>query len=290
MMVVIGSLKEAPGVTTLAVAVAARSPAPGTAVVVEADPAGGDLQARYGMPGEPGLSDLAADTATGGRHVDLAAYARRVDPLGVSVVFGPADEYHGRTATDPADGSWLGESTLAVGMLAGAGLPRLLRAAEHRLVVLDVGRLDWASPALPLAAAADVFLLLTRASTEGLDAVRVRRNRLLALPGLHASVRLVLRGRPPYPVRDIATATGLPVAALIPDDHRGAAVLSGRARPGPGWTRTELLRAARALATSLAPHAPPPAPAEPPPVPAGPPPAPPAVRVARFLPPGQVKP
>ncbi|GIH16097.1 hypothetical protein [Rugosimonospora africana] len=250
MLVVIGSFKGAPGVTSLAVALAARSPLPDS-VVVEADPSGGDLQARHGVLGEPGLSDLAADTATGSRDLDLAAYARRLDPLGVRVVFGPADEYRGSSADGRGDGARRGESDLVVSMVAGTGLDVLRRAAEHRLVLVDVGRLGWTSPALPLAVGADVLLLVAHATVEGLDAVRVRRDRLLTLPGMRAPVRLVLRGTPPYSVREIVDAVRLPVAGVIPDDRRGAAVLAGRAPAGWGWTRTELLRAARGLAASL---------------------------------------
>jgi hypothetical protein len=44
---------------------------------------------------------------------------------------------------------------------------------------------------------------------------------------------------------------GLPVAAVVPDDRRGAAVLAGRAQARWGLSRLELLRAARALALSL---------------------------------------
>ena len=66
-----------------------------------------------------------------------------------------------------------------------------------------------------------------------------------------ASVRLVLTGRPFAPPEEIARVVGLPVAALVPDDRRAAAVLAGQARTRWGWTRLELLRAARALALSL---------------------------------------
>jgi hypothetical protein len=230
---------------------AARSDA--NPIVVEADPAGGDLQARFGVRGEPGLSDFAADTATGGRELRLEAYAQQLDGLGVPVVFGPADEYQPTSSAAglSRDRAGIGESGLVVGMVARSGLEALRHAAAERLVVLDVGRLSWDSPALPLAAGADVWLLVAHATVDGLDAVRVRRERLLALPDRRAALRLVLRGAPPYPPAEIEQVVRLPVAATLPDDRRGAALLTGRARPGWGWTRTELMRAARALAVSL---------------------------------------
>ncbi len=236
MLVAMGSVKGV-GVTTLAVALAARWPR-ANAVVVEADPAGGDLAFRFGHHREPGLAELAADARRGSRGLDLAAYAQRLS-VDVDVVFGPA-----APATPHA--------VSAVAALAdGGGLDVLRIAARDRLVVMDVGRLEWQSPALALACAADVLLLVTRGGLDGVDAVQVRRDGLLAVPGLRASVRLVLTGRLFSPADEIVRATGLPVAVLIPDDRRGAAVLSGQVGARWGWTRLELPRAARALALSL---------------------------------------
>jgi len=233
MLVAIGSVKGSPGVTSLAVALAARWPTPG-AVVVEADPAGGDLAFRFGHHREPGLSELAADTRAGGVGRDLAAYTQPLT-VGVDAVLAPAEP----------------EAVPAVRLLAARGVGLLRAAAINRLVAVDVGRLAWQSPALPLAAAADVLLLVTRAWPDAVDAVQVRRDALLALPGMRASVRLVLAGDVPCPAREVERVVGLPVAGRVPDDRRGAAVLSGRARPGLGWTRLEFLRAARAVATAL---------------------------------------
>ena len=58
MLVAMVSVKGAPGVTTLAVGLATRWPR-GEAVVVEADPAGGDLSARFGLAHDPGLAAMA---------------------------------------------------------------------------------------------------------------------------------------------------------------------------------------------------------------------------------------
>jgi hypothetical protein len=236
MLVAVGSVKGF-GTTTLALALAARWSRPG-AVVVEADPAGGDLAFRFGHHREPGLAELAADARRGGGGVELVSYTQRL-PVGVEVVFGSA-----APATPDA--------VSAVAALAGGGGLEVLRtAARERLVVVDVGRLDWQSPALPLACAADVMLVVTRGGLDGVDAVAMRTAALLALPGCRASVRLVLTGRLCSPAAEIARVVGLPVAALVPEDRRGAAVLSGQARAGWGWTRLALPRAARALALEL---------------------------------------
>ena len=57
-VVALSSPKGSPGVTTLAVALASWWPRP--SIVIEADPAGGDLAARLALPEEPGLVSLAA--------------------------------------------------------------------------------------------------------------------------------------------------------------------------------------------------------------------------------------
>ena len=163
MLVTIGAVKGF-GATTLAVALTARWPK-ANAVVVEADPDGGDLAFWHGHHREPGLAELAADARRGGSGVELSAYAQRL-PLGVDAVFGPAA---------PAGP----QAVSAVAALAvGGGLDVLRAAGRQRLVVVDVGRLDWRSPALPIACAADVLLLMTRAGLDGVDAVQVRRDAL----------------------------------------------------------------------------------------------------------------
>jgi hypothetical protein len=233
MLVGVGSVKGSPGATTLGLGLAARWPARGS-VVVEADPAGGDLALRFGQHKEPGLSELAADVR-GGATVDLDSYARPLSGLEAAVVFAPVG----------------GEAVASVTLLAASGLDALRDMAQRRLVVADVGRLYPGSPALPLAATCDVLLLVSTPAVEGLDAVAARRDGLLATPGWRASLRLVLVGGGPYPAGEAAKAVGIPLAMQVPADRRGAAVLSGRALPPWGWSRLELLRAARSLALGL---------------------------------------
>jgi len=56
------SIKGAPGVTTLACLLGAAWPEPGAVAVVEADPAGGDLAARFGLSVHRGWSSLISST------------------------------------------------------------------------------------------------------------------------------------------------------------------------------------------------------------------------------------
>ena len=81
------SVKGSPGVTTVALALASWWPRP--VVVLEADPAGGDLAVRLGLPEDPGLVGLAAALR---RHsqADLLEHYAQESPLGIPVVPAPA--------------------------------------------------------------------------------------------------------------------------------------------------------------------------------------------------------
>jgi hypothetical protein len=235
MLIAIASV-NGEGATTLAVALAARWPHP-ESMVVEADPAGGDLALRFGYRHAPGLPELSAAVHSGG-DVDLAAYTQRI-PLGIDVVLGaPTSD----TANAAAAVAALGDDR---------GLSTLRAAARGRLVVADVGRLDRRSPALPIACTADLLLLVSGADSDGLHAVQESRDALLPLPGRCAPVRLVLTGRLSAPADEIARTVGLPISGLIPGDRRGSAPLSGPGRARWGRTRDGLKRAASALALSL---------------------------------------
>src|SRR5262249_43663277 len=131
MLVAVASFKGSPLVTSLSVALAVRWPTPG-AVVVEADPSGGDLAFRFGHRREPGLSALAPAPRPGGQERAFAAYAQRI-VRGGDVVFGPADQIQ-RDAREPRAGEEIGEAVQAVRMVARNGLGVLRRAAADRLV------------------------------------------------------------------------------------------------------------------------------------------------------------
>jgi hypothetical protein len=234
MLAVAATVKGSGGATTLAVGLAARWPQPG-AVVVEADPAGGDLAARFGHHPEPGLVGLVTATRRRADPDLLGAYAQRTT-LDVDVVFAPPG----------------GNAAGAVQELVARGRDMLAGAAAQRLVVLDVGRLDTRSAALPLLEWADVLLVVTVPHLELLQAVDLRRDELTTQAAGRGGLRLVLRGTGAFDPTTIGRDLRLPVAGRLPEDPTGAAVLAGRARPGRGWTRTMLARAARGLALDLA--------------------------------------
>ncbi|MBB5429925.1 hypothetical protein [Nocardiopsis composta] len=223
------SLSGAPGVTTLALAVAAAWPTVQRAVLVEADASGGDVASWRHLPASPGLVELAA-AARAPEPADGALQGCvQVLPGGVGVCPAPA-------SADRAAG--------AVNLLARR--PAVLAPPEEAVAVVDVGRLAPRSAAAHLAAAADAAVLVVADDTAQLKRARD------ALPGLRAGIgRLglaVVGGTNPR--AQIVEALEAPVWARIPTDPRSAAFLRGEGgarRAG----RRPLLAGARRLAQAL---------------------------------------
>ncbi|CCH17765.1 conserved exported hypothetical protein [Micromonospora lupini str. Lupac 08] len=264
MLIGVTSAKGSPGATTLALGLALRWPEPG-AVMVEADPAGGDLMARFGRTyhddgREPGLASMAADARSGaGVRMDPSRWVQPLPP-GVDVVL-----------AEP------GAAAASLRALAVRG-PHMLRvlAAGRPAVVLDVGRWEPTSPVNALLSAVDVLLVVLRPMQDEVRAADVRlngptgrpipsakgrdlsqgREHVEQLTGLVRDVQLVTVGVDGWPAVEVAGSLGLPLAATVPTDRRGAGILAGRMVPrrgwqSTGWTRLPLLRACRGLARDL---------------------------------------
>jgi MinD-like ATPase involved in chromosome partitioning or flagellar assembly len=223
--------KAAPGVTTSAVAVAAVWPAGRRVLLAECDPGGGDLAARFGLPAQPGLVSLAAAAR---REIDAALMAVHAQALpgGLRVLSGPPG----------AD-----QAVAALGMLAPAVVSSLddLQGMD---VVADLGRLDPASPALPLARAASLLVLVVRPR---LDELQHLAYRVAALREQCRNLGLVMVGAGPYPAEEIAAALGVEVLGSLPADQRGAGLLGGEALSTAGLRRAPLVRAARQLTATI---------------------------------------
>src|SRR6266702_8439110 len=106
MLVAVASLKGSPGVTTFALALAARWPTgPGDGgssagarcVVVEADPSGGDIATRFDLAGSPGLVSLAAAARRGDDPGLVWRHAQAL-PGGLPVVAAPPGADQARAA------------------------------------------------------------------------------------------------------------------------------------------------------------------------------------------------
>ncbi|GAA3040737.1 chromosome partitioning protein [Actinokineospora globicatena] len=242
MLVSLLSLKGSPGVSTLATAVAARWPAAARAVLVEADPSGGDLTLRFSLSSTPGLVSWAAAARRAGDDPDLVWRHTQQLPGGLTVVAASPDAEQARaalTALAPDPASGLG------GLRAAAGQP-------DTVVVVDCGRLDPGSPALPIVRASDAVVLLTGA---GADDLAHLPRRLPVISRWSPSPMLLLVGDG-YSTTEVARELGVPPWGRVPHDPKGAAVLRGQRgssrwrRTGPG--RSALGRFALQLATELA--------------------------------------
>ncbi|PSK96169.1 hypothetical protein CLV63_11251 [Murinocardiopsis flavida] len=231
MLIALCSLSGAPGVSTLALALAATWPGTQSPVLVEADASGGDIGVWHRVPGEPGLVGLAAGARSaepGTASAGLADGHAQDLPGGVRVVCAPAAPH----LCEPSVRLLAARSEA---LRAGAGV-----------VVLDVGRMVPGSAGAALAARTDAVLVCTTAEPAQLRRVAACAEVLAALPGRGARVGLAVIGSG-FADAEIAEQTGLEVWARIPHDRRGADFVAGRAG-GAGIARRPLLRTARRLA------------------------------------------
>lgn len=234
MLVGICSVKGAPGVTTAALALAARWPV-GDPLVIEADPAGGDVAARHRLPAAPGLVSLAAVARRQSNAELLAEHSQQL-PGGLRVIPGPVAAEQARAA---------------LGVLTTRGV-RAMRAAaspQDAAVLVDVGRLDTSSPALPLVRGAESLVVMTRPRADQLSHVATLLNEIptwTRIPGL------VLIGGG-YSRVEVERELRVPVMGTLPDDAAGAAPLCGQQR-GRSPEKSALGRAAERLARNLVAH------------------------------------
>lgn len=237
MLVALVSAKGSPGVTTLAVQLARCWPGP--AVVVEADPAGGDLAARLGLAGEPNLATLAIAVRSGTEPGDLWRHAQPVP--------GPVRSAAGRAAAvaGPA-GSAEGRSLRpAWSVLA----PLLSEAAST--VVVDLGRGAPGETAfdavVPLA---DAVLLVTRPDLAAISHARS----LVAAWGDGPRPYLAIIGSAPYRPGEVGHSVGAAVLGTIPANRAAAeAELIGQWSPGTRALRRAVARLAERLASAAPP-------------------------------------
>lgn len=222
-VVVVGSVRGAPGVTTIASLIAG---AMDKSVLVEADLTGGVLAVRYQLGREPGLTSLAADRSTSPqRWTDHAQSAG-----GVPVLVGP-------DAPATAQALW---------RAAGDRLAMALRQDRSTTAIADVGRFDADSP---LVAAADLIALVVRPVAEHLVGLghRLDALRAAAHPG---SLAVLVAGPGPYRPGDIAEAFSVPVLGHVPEDRRAAAAFEGGALRS-GARRSRLARSAWELSHGI---------------------------------------
>lgn len=212
MLVAVLSVKGSPGVTTFSVALAARWPSPARALLVEADPSGGDVGTRFSLESAPGLVSLAVAARRRDDPALLWQHAQGL-PGGLPVVAAPPDADRARAAL----------STLA-DPTTGAGVLRTATSAPDSVVIVDCGRIDAGSPAMPIVRSADAMVLLTRAHADDL-AHLARRLPAIGRWTAHPTMLLVGGG---YSTAEVARELGVVPLGRVPEDPHGAAVLCGR--------------------------------------------------------------
>ncbi len=215
-LITIGSIAGSPGVTRLAIGLAAAWPEPERRrVLLEADPDGGRLGAELGVGVEPGLMAVA-----------LASRSTRLS----------ADEAFDQGAAPVAD--WFlvpappsSEQAHSVLAHAAATLARVVAGdADDAVWIVDAGRLSGRSPALPFATAADHVLLVTAGSFPALQLVP---HRVDALRATGCPVSVVVVEPTSWSVAEIADFVGADVAAVLPVANGRSADLA--AMRGSGW-------------------------------------------------------
>ena len=223
-VVLFGSSRGSPGVTTAAVGVAAcwRD-----ATVVEADGDGGVVAARFGLAREPGVLSMAHRSTANA----LDAHAQ-VTPIGVRVVVGPESA----AATNAA---WHAAGHAIAACIADAG--------RDAPVVIDAGRLRLGGAALEVLAGSCGLVALFGRPDAGDVASSAPVAAQLADGGYRWGV--VVAGDGPYAAEEVAAVLAADLLGVVPFDPRAAAGLwSG----DPGVGRSALARSYRSLAERCA--------------------------------------
>ncbi len=246
--------KGSPGVTTLALALAATWPRAVT--IAECDPAGGDLALRLtdagGRPRLPADSGLLALAGAVRRTAtpDLDDHACAVDGWpNIAVLTG---------LTTPEQGAGIGDLWPAIAVA--------LTSPGRGDVIADLGRLHPGSPAHSVAAAADVLVGVTRGDAVGVLRLRDRLRHLLdVLPETvpeneraprRVAVVLIVDDR--HGAEAVSSMRAVLAQAQIPATVIGYLARDARAleelhhgHSGPRLERSLLLRSARSLVTGL---------------------------------------
>ena len=160
------SLKGAPGVTTFSCLLAATWPEAGSLVVVEADPAGGDLAGRFGLSSALGWSSLSSAVRRSGRATPMAPHLQYL-PGGLPVLVSGSSgdqadltceaadvveresadglavvDLGRRTADGGTQEDWLGRCDISILVVSGDAAAALhARARSARLTEATGGRL-----------------------------------------------------------------------------------------------------------------------------------------------------
>ena len=229
--------KGSAGVTTAALTLAAVWPeGRGAPVVVECDPGGGDVAARFGLEVIPGVVSLAAELerfGPAGTGDQVGGHTQEL-PGGLRVLVAP---------TSPE------EMRLPLDRLA-EDLPRL--ALGEVDLIVDCGRLEASAmrqrtAVLRLIQRCGLMVVVVRPELAALQHLNVW---LPTLRSLDVEVLALLSGQGPYSSEEIAETMALRVIGRLPHDPAAADVVCGASGSRPD--RSALFRAARPASAAIA--------------------------------------
>jgi hypothetical protein len=232
-IVVVASIKGAPGVTTTATALATAWPQDRRVLLVEADPFGGDLAAWFGVAPTTGLWSLLA-AGRRGLEADAVWEHTATLPTGLPVLYGlaSADQAVANEAAWPAVAEAL--------------------AALEADVVIDAGRLlpHFAGGIQPLLSLAEVFMVLCPPTLAGIVHLKTS---LPSLAAASSAGQLIVQptAEKGFSSDEIASTLAIEVAPPIPRDLKGASAVGGSAI-GQARSKSALARWARTTAVELA--------------------------------------
>ena len=225
MILAVGSVRGAPGVTSWTMLLAAAWPRDdrrGQRVVLEADPDGGVLAARYGVGVDPGAVSFASAIRRGVDQVlPVGEHIRVVDER---MVLMPGPE-----SADSAASVWRDAAATTAAAIAS-------NAAPFDWFV-DCGRLRPDSPSLAFAREAQLVVLIVGSSTEDLLQAPATVRMLEAQGG---RVAVVMRGRPTHDVAEVKRFVGCEHVYEVPRSRNlpaetAAVINTARARRGWLW-------------------------------------------------------
>ena len=225
--------------TTTTVALASAWPSTSEALIVEADPAGGDLAAWFDLPVLPSLSTVVTSALDASwneidRHTRLAVSGLRLIPA-------------------PPSGA---EARHAVAQSAHSLAPALA-ALRSPVAIADAGRPSGAVAAHPLVASAAVTVVVHHQRSQSARAAAVRLQRLIddidAMASAPAGLVVAVVGAEPFDLeqveRFVTESVGSTPVVALPFDALSAAVYAGRTGVSARrMARLPLARAARHLA------------------------------------------
>lgn len=221
------SAKGSPGATTAALAIAAVT----GGVMVELDPAGGEVECWVGPCGEPGLIRVAA----GLRHA--------ADPHGLIDDCSREVRPGVRAVLAPVGGEHASSTLVAIGDRLGGALE-----VESGWVVLDGGRWSRTQPSAGRLAGCDLIAVAVTPTLAGVAHAAPLMRSLRERSDVPIAALVI--GERGYPTGELADALDVAVLGPVAWDPRGAGALVAHGAGG-WWRRSSLARSVRGVVQRL---------------------------------------